>query len=280
MDILSRWFADLIIFIGHQARNFWDNLVILNFSWIQISIDILLVSFVIYFIIKQLKGTRTVHILTGLSMVFLVFVISKWLNLLTFSWLLDKSFTILLVAIPVIFQQELRAALEKLGNTKPFLKQQARELDQMVSDTVDACYSLAKKREGALIVFQQSVPLKEFIETGIIMDAKISKELLMSIFNHQTPLHDGAVIVLDQKIAAASCILPNTIKSEESGFGTRHKAALGLSENTDALIVVISEERGTVSFVLNGNMEKNILPARLHSLLLHNLNTQKHKKKK
>jgi diadenylate cyclase len=280
MDIFSRWFADLIILIGHQARNFWDNLVFLNFSWIQISLDILLVAAVIYFIIKQLKGTRTVHILTGLSIVFFVFVISRSLNLLTFSWLLEKAFTILLVAIPVIFQQELRAALEKLGHTKPFLKQQARELDQIVGDIVEACYNLAKKREGALIVFQQSVPLKEFIETGIYLDARISKELILSIFNRQTPLHDGAVIVLEQKIAAASCILPNTIKSEESGFGTRHKAALGLSENTDALIVVISEERGTVSFVLNGNMEKNILPARLHSLLLHNLNPQKHKKKK
>ncbi len=278
MEYFSRWLAGIILGIGEQTRAFWDNLSILNFSWIQIFLDIALVTLVFYFIIKQLKGTRTVHIITGLSIVVLLFFVSRVLNLLAFGWLLEKFFTILLVAIPVIFQQELRAALEKIGHTKPFLKMQARELDRMVTDLVDACYFLAKKREGALIVFQQSVPLKEFVETGVSLDARISKELLVSIFNHQTPLHDGAVIIAGQKIAAASCLLPHTLQNEESGFGTRHKAALGLSETTDAVIVVISEERGTVSFVHKGSMEKNLLPARLHFLLMHNLNPQKNKK--
>lgn len=278
MDIFSRWIAEIILGIGRQTHTFWDNLSILNFSWIQIFLDILLVAVVFYFIIKQLKGTRTVHVVTGLSIVVLLFFISKQLNLLAFGWLLEKFFTILLVAIPVIFQQELRTALEKLGHTKPFLKQQARELDLMVTDFVDACYFLAKKREGALIVFQQTVPLKEFIETGVPLDAKISKQLMISIFNHQTPLHDGAIIVIGQKIAAASCLLPHAVNADDPGFGTRHKAALGLSQATDALIVVISEERGTVSFVHNGSFEKNILPARLHYLLMHSLNPQKVKK--
>lgn len=278
MEIISRWLAELIMFVGQQTHNFWDNLTILNFSWGQILFDILLVAIVFYFILKQLKGTRTVHIITGLSIVALVYFLSISLQLLTFSWLLEKLLTMLLIAIPVIFQQELRAALEKLGHTKPFLKQQARELDKLINGTVDACYALAKKREGALIVFQQTVPLKEFIETGVALNANISMELLLSIFNHQTPLHDGAVIVVDQKIAAASCLLPHTFSTEESGFGTRHKAALGLSETTDACIVVISEERGSVSFVEKGNMEKNILPARLHFLLTHHLGHQKNKK--
>ncbi len=278
MEIISRWLAELIMFVGQQTHNFWDNLTILNFSWGQILFDILLVSIIFYFILKQLKGTRTVHIITGLSIVAVVYFLSRSLQLLTFSWLLEKLLTMLLIAIPVIFQQELRAALEKLGHTKPFLKQQAHELDQMINGTVDACSALAKKREGALIVFQQTVPLKEFIETGVALNANISRELLLSIFNHQAPLHDGAVIVIDQKIAAASCLLPHSFSTEESGLGTRHKAALGLSETTDACIIVISEERGTVSFVEKGNMEKNILPARLHFLLTHHLKHQKNKK--
>lgn len=279
MEVLSRWLADLIIFIGRQVHSFWDNLLILNFSWLQIGLDIALVAIVFYLIFKQLKGTRTVHMLIGLLVLVLFFWISKALQLITFGWLLEKAFTVLLVAIPVLFQPELRSALEKLGHTKPFLKQQAKDLDKMIGDIVESCFALAKKREGALVVIQQAVPLKEYIETGTPLNADISKELILSIFNHQTPLHDGAVIMVDRKIVAASCLLPHTFNVDETGVGTRHKAAIGLSQNTDALIIVVSEERGTISFANQGAIEKNILPARLHFLLTQHLKPHKPKHK-
>ncbi len=282
MEYLSRLIAELIIFIGRQTHSFWENLQILNFSLPQIMLDIALVAVVFYFIFSQLKGSRTVHILTGLSILAAAYFISKLLQLVTFGWMLEKFFTVVLVAIPVIFQQELRSGLERLGHTKPFLKQQAKEIDTMINDLVESSYILAKKREGALIAIEQTVPLKEFIDTGKQLNAQVSKEIIQSIFNHQAPLHDGAVIIRRNLIAAASCVLPHTATAGEMGNGTggtRHKAALGLSESTDALIIVVSEERGIVSFANKGNIERNILPARLHSLLMHSLKTQKHKVK-
>lgn len=277
MNIIGSWIAQFILLTGHQAQAFWNNLVLLNFSYQQIIIDILLVAVFFYFIFSLLKGSRAVHILIGLVIIAIIFFLSKTLQLVTLSWLLDRFFTVALVAIPVIFQQELRMGLERLGHTKFFLNQQARSIDRMIANIVDACAILAQTNQGALIVIRHTVPLKEYADTGIPLNAKVSKELLLSIFNPRSPLHDGAVIIENEAIQAASCLLPHSFKSNAAMMGTRHKAALGLAESTDAGIIVVSEEQGAISFAHRGSLEKSISVGRLQTVLREMLKPAKRK---
>lgn len=280
MDVISRWIADFILLIGHQTQIFWENLVLLNFSWPQIVLDILLVAIIFYYTFALIKGSRAVHVLIGLCIILAIYLFSKTLQLVALSWLLDKLFTVVLIAIPIIFQRELRMGLERLGHTKLFLRQKARQIDRMIMNIVNACESMSKDKIGALIVVQNTTPLKEYIDTGISIGAKVSKELLISIFFPKLPLHDGAVIIADEKIQAASCILPNSLETSNHDMGTRHKAALGLSENTDAGIVVVSEERGTISYAIDGRIERNITPQRLLILLTELLHPSKQSRKR
>ena len=252
--------------------------MLLNFSWPQILLDILLVSILFYMILLLIRGSRAVHVLIGLSIIGFIYFLSKALQLVALGWLLDRILTVVLVAIPIIFQKELRMGLERLGHTKIFLNQKKLQINRMILNIVDACDSMAKDKIGALIVIQHTTPLKEFIDTGIEIQAKVSSELLLSIFKPKSSLHDGAIIIGSERIAAASCILPHSFEHAASGMGTRHKAALGLSENTDASIVVVSEEKGTISFAKNGKMEKNISAAHLQSLLHGAMETPKQKK--
>jgi diadenylate cyclase len=280
MDIFSRWLADAVLFIGRQAQGFWENLILLNFSPGQVVIDILLVSILFYYIFVLLKGTRAVNILFGLIIVGFVFALSKALQLVTLGWLLDRFLTVILVAIPVIFQQELRMALERIGHTKIPTSQKERELTAMINNLVESCDYMGKQKIGALIVLENSVPLKEYVDTGIPLNSKISKELILSIFMNRSPLHDGAVVIRDGLLAAASCVLPHSFKTYNQTLGTRHKAALGLSENTDAKIIVVSEEKGTISFAQNGHLEQNISLSRLQAMLTDFLKPPRHHKKK
>jgi diadenylate cyclase len=278
METLSRWTADLILLVGHQARTLWENLTILNFSWQQVALDIVLVAVLLYFLLVLIRGTRAVHILTGLIVIALIYWLSRAMQLVTLGWLMDKFLTVILVAIPVIFQQEMRMALERLGHTNLFVKQKERQLDRMISFITDACATMARAKTGALVVIQNSVPLKEYVDTGIALDAEITSELLLSIFNHDSPLHDGAVIIRNGRLAAAACLLPHTSVTDGPLMGTRHKAGLGLSEATDAAVIILSEERGTISFAHHGEMAKNIpienLKARLDAIL----NPARHRK--
>ena len=280
MDIVSKWLAEFILFIGHQTQGFWDNLTLLNFSPVQVIIDILLVSILFYYLFALLKGSRAVNILIGLVIVGFVFAMSKVLQLVTLGWLLDRFLTVILVAIPVIFQQELRMALEKLGHTKIQLSQKEKEMTAIINHLVESCDYMSKQKIGALIVLENSVPLKEYIDTGIPMNSKISKELILSIFMNRSPLHDGAVIIREGLVAAASCVLPHSFKTYSQVSGTRHKAALGLSEISDAKIIVVSEEKGTISFAQNGHLEQNLSLTRLQILLTDFLKPQRHHKKK
>jgi len=278
MDILSRWTADLILLIGHQARLFWENLTILNFSWQQVALDIFLVAVLFYFLLVLIKGTRAVHIITGLVVIALIYWISRAMQLVTLGWLLDKFLTIILVAIPVIFQQELRMALERLGHTNLLAKQNERQMDRMISRIVESCGIMAQAKTGALIVIQDSIPLIEYINTGIALDSEVTKELLLSIFNHDSPLHDGAVIIRKGRVAAAACLLPHSSVTDGPLMGTRHKAGLGLSESTDAAVIVLSEERGTISFAHKGEMIKNISVEKLREYLTETFNPVRRKK--
>lgn len=267
MDPLSKAISEIILVIGQNVQTFKENIILLNFSLPQIILDIALVSIVFYLIFSLIKGSRAVHILLGMSILGLTYLISKAMQLVALGWLLDRFMTMLLIAIPIIFQKELRTGLERLGQTKIFQLHKSHRIDLMIEAVVEASEYMAGKNIGALIVIQQKNPLKEYIENGIIVDAVVSKELLLSIFKPKMPLHDGAVIIANERVAAASCVLPHSTETKLYGLGTRHKAAVGLSENSDALIIVVSEEKGIISFAHDGKLERNISAEKLQNIL-------------
>ncbi len=279
MEFLSNIIAAEITQIVNLTGEFWRNLVYANVAPWQAVLDVVIVAAILYYIFSLLRGSRAVSILLGLIMISLVFLFSKTLNLLTVGWILDRFFTVLLVSIPIIFQQELRMALERLGNTKFLSSEKEVALDNLASAIVESCEFLVKNKEGGLIVFQHDIPLKEYIENGVKIDSVVNKELLISIFHGKGPLHDGAVIIVDGRVAAAACILPTSFDNKDKNLGTRHKAAIGLTDHTDASVVVVSEERGAISFVKNGRLEKNIDLARLQQLLKIVLSPKTKKKK-
>lgn len=267
IQAINNSFAQIILWLSGAAGNLWENINVYQYSPLQIALDILLVAVLFYWILMFIKGSRASNILLGVIVLVIVFAISKWLKLLAVGWLLDRLLTVILVAIPIIFQQELRRGLEKLGKTKFFLAQEAKEIDFIRSEIISACFEMSQKRVGCLVVFRGEVNLKEYVDTGVDLYSRISKELLLSIFSHESPLHDGAAIIDQNRIVAAGCILPHSFKEYGHKFGTRHKAALGLSETTDAKILVVSEQRGTVSYVYNGNIEEDITQERAQNIL-------------
>ena len=275
MEFIGNLIAGFIEAVSNAASNFWQNLNVSQYSFFQIAVDIFLVAILFYWLIQLIRGSRAQNIVIGLVGVTAVFAISRTLNLLALGWLLDRLLTVILVAIPIIFQQELRRGLEKLGKTKFFLANEAKEIDIVCSAIIEACAEMAKQMRGALIVLRGEVSLKEYVDTGVVLHAKISKELLLAVFSPQSPLHDGAVIIDQNKIIAAGCVLPHSFKDYGHNFGTRHKAALGLSEATDAKIFVISEQRGAVACAAEGELEENISPARMQEILTAFFNAKK-----
>lgn len=280
MDFINKTIADFILFITNEAGTFWENLTLLQFSWPQVIIDILLVSIVFYYIFVLLKGSRAFHILIGLSILAFVFLMSKAFQLFATGWLLDRFLTLILVAIPIIFQQELRRGLEKLGQTRLFSHSEIKAADILISNLVETSVIMAQEKTGALIVIKKDVSLADYAETGVPIHGKVSKELLLSIFSKKSPLHDGAVIIEGELISCAACVLPHSYKQTDRTLGTRHKAAIGLAENTDAHIIVISEEKGTISYAYHNKFEKNINPEKLQANLKYFYEDLNSKKKK
>lgn len=277
---MSNLFTEFLSTVSKVASDFGENIRLLNLSLWQIGLDILLVAILMYFIFVLLKASRAVYILIGLSVLALLYVLSKWLNLLSLRWILDQFLTVIIVAIPIIFQQELRQGLEKIGHTKLFTSKQLQEVDLLISNIINAVTELAHQRKGALIVFQQEIPLKEYTDSGYKLNAYTSQELLMTIFEPKTPLHDGAVIIKEAEILAAGCTLPHSFKKYDIQLGTRHKSALALSDITDAKIIVVSEERGTVSVVEGGRIRQNVTAEFLEQWMAQFLKNKKIKKYK
>ena len=243
------------------------------FSNIQLAdiIDILLVAVVFYLLFFLAQGTAAVQLLRGMVLVVLAaFFVSQLLPFKGFGWLIRNSIPALLISIPVIFQPELRRGLERLGRAGSlFLRRQEEEaVERMVDEVSRAVHRMAGQRHGALIVFERETGLQEFVETGVLIDAEIKAELLRTIFHPNTALHDKAVIVRAGRIAAANCMLPTTHNSQYSGLGTRHRAAIGLTEESDALVVVVSEETGIVSVAYNGRMVRRLDTNPLRSMML------------
>ena len=232
-------------------------------------IDILLVATLIYYLLYLLKGTRSARIAFGIVMLILLYFIADRFQLQTMAWLLQNFLTYIVIAIIVIFQADIRKALATFGRN-PFLDffRIGEKGAGYLVELQRAVNFLAQRNIGALIVIERELELKNLIETGIQIDAQIKSDLLVSIFNTRSPLHDGAVILSGGRIASAGAILPLSARADISKeYGTRHRAALGLSEETDAVIIVVSEEQGSVSLAFDGKLVKFDTPLELEKRL-------------
>ncbi len=221
-------------------------------------LDVVLVSLIFYGLLRLFRGTRAVQLLRGIVVIVLAAaVVSQTVQLTAFNWLLRNSTNVLLVALPVIFQPELRRALERVGRSTPFLNRHAEDtsVQRLISHVVKGVEQMAQRRHGALIVFEGATGLGEVTDSGIVLNAEVTAELLTTIFFPNTALHDGAVVVQGDHIYAAGCVLPLSQRElADNQMGTRHRAAIGVTEESDALSVVVSEETGTVSVARNGRI--------------------------
>lgn len=235
-------------------------------------LDVLLVTLVLYNLLQLVRGTRAVQMLIGIAVLVLFYYAAGDLDLPALEATLEKFFLILPLAIIVLFQHEIRRALATFGSTSLWNFGSRRKIAGTFQAVTMAATTLAERKVGALIVIERLEGLRNYIENGIEVDAVVSLDLLISLFTPETPTHDGAVIIQGDRIAAATCFLPLTRNSELSTeLGTRHRAALGISEETDALAVVVSEETGAISIAFSGEMIRNLesrdLRNRLHQLL-------------
>jgi len=237
-------------------------------------LDILIVAYIFYRILLVIKGTRTIQIVVGLIVLVAITIISRdVLHLRTLWWLMSKFWLAAVVILSVVFQSEIRYALAKIGS-KLFFKD-VKVKSNFLAEISDAAIEMSKIRMGALIVIEKEMGLKNYTETGTQIDAKITHELLLSIFNTKAPIHDGAVIIKDERIEAAGCVLPISTEIEVKHLGTRHRAGIGLSSLTDAIVIVVSEETGKISICLDGKIERTDSEKLLETLT--NLYTQKAK---
>ncbi len=252
----------------------WEQLVsiILQFGWRDV-LDIALIAFVFYKLIILIRGTRAVQLLKGLTLLLIITLVVRQLGLTAIDWLLRQMMTIGLIAIPIVFQPELRRGLEQLGRGKIFLRSSylygEKDIKETIEEIIKGIQVLVKNRIGALIVLERETGINELIETGIRIDGYVSAEILINIFMPRTPLHDGAVIMRGNRVMAAGCYLPLTENPHLSKeLGTRHRSAIGVSEQTDALAIVVSEETGAVSLASNGKLTRYLDNQTLEKMLL------------
>ena len=236
-------------------------------------LDIAIVAILIYKIISMVRGTRAEQLLKGIALLLILNVLCRLLRLTTVTWILDQVQTLLLIAIPVVFQPELRKFLEQLGNSTliPGNRKNREEeaVEHIVNELVPFLMESGRTHTGALVALQQEVGLNEYVDTGIKIDGVLSQQLLSNIFIINTPLHDGAVIVKDDTILAASCYLPLSEKKTISkSLGTRHRAGIGLSEVSDAIVCIVSEETGAVSIAEHGELHYNLTETQLRHMLM------------
>ncbi len=251
-------------------------------------VDVVIVGYVIYKGIKLISETRAEQLIKGIVILVVVTQLSEWLQLNTISFILKNTMQVGVVALLVVFQPELRRALEQMGRSKfgnIFNFEEMGDSEDAISDAIEeiasAVETLSDNRIGALIVIERDTKIGDIIRTGVTLDSLISAELLVNIFVPNTPLHDGAVIVRGNKIMAAACFLPlteNAYLSKE--LGTRHRAAIGISENSDSVAVVVSEETGKISVALEGDLTRNLTVETLKKALIKTLKINRHERRK
>lgn len=252
------------------AKNFIENII----SSIAITdiLDIAIVTFIVYKIIGFIRETRAEQLAKGLLFLVAVMLLSKSMHLYTLHWMLSSIMTVGLIAVVVIFQPELRRALEHLGRSKitsVLSEVDKEEAKHMINQMVEAVSSMSASRTGALIVIEQEISLNDIVETGTVIDAAISEQMLGNIFYEGAPLHDGALIIRGDRLYAAGCVLPLTQnKTLNKELGTRHRAGIGITENSDALVIIVSEETGIISVAQNGKLTRFLDTKKIEKMLL------------
>lgn len=236
-------------------------------------IDILIVAFAFYKLLMLIRETRAEQLTKGIVVLFVFTKISEWLELYTVYWILEKTMTVGVLAILIVFQPELRRALEYIGRSRFFTKSlveiQDEDIAKAIEEIVEAAASLSRQKIGALIVIERETGLNEIVETGTLINGKVSSGLLINIFIPNTPLHDGAVIIKGDTVKAAGCFLPLTDNmSLSKELGTRHRAALGISEKSDCLAIVVSEETGAISIAEKGTLARYLDVKTLRQILI------------
>ena len=237
----------------------------LTITWVDI-IEILIISFLFYHILLWIKSTRAWNLFKGIMVILIFVVIAAFFQMSTILWIAENTFNVGLIALVVIFQPELRKALENLGDKNiinKLLNMSKAEVKKFSDHTIDelikAVYAMGKVKTGALIVIEDEILLNEYIRTGIDVDAVVSSQLLINIFEKNTPLHDGAIILRGDRVVSATCYLPlSDSLSLSKELGTRHRAAVGISEVSDSLTIIVSEETGNVSIALRGQIYRNV----------------------
>jgi uncharacterized protein (TIGR00159 family) len=252
-----------------------------NFRWFLDLLDILLVAFIIYRIILLIKGTRAVQMLVGLAVLLIIYVASQIGGLYTLNWILDNFLSSIILVIVVLFQHDIRRALIHVGRNPFFADLSLPEETRVIDEICKACVALSHKNLGALIVIERETGINDFIEVGTELDAKPSSDLILAIFHHASPIHDGAVIIQRGRITRAGCLLPLTQNPDiDPRFGTRHRAAIGLTELVDAVVIVVSEETGKVSVVVGGKITRELEVATLKKVLKRLLEPRRPRSKK
>ena len=241
----------------------------LRFLNLRTILEIIILWIAIYRILISLKGTRGVYIIKGIIVLIVSYFVFQKLGLTVLSWLLSNFFAFYLIIIVVIFQPELREALMRLGQRHIFYKGLGKEeIEKILRELVSAVSILSRKKIGALIAVKREMGLKDFIESGVVVNADLTSELLQNIFHPLAPLHDGGVIIEGSKIVAASCLFPHSESLNlERGLGMRHRSGIGLSEHSDALVIIVSEENGHISLAINGQLTGNLTSEDLFTIL-------------
>ncbi|NCO84466.1 MAG: TIGR00159 family protein [Nitrospirae bacterium CG_4_10_14_3_um_filter_44_29] len=241
-------------------------------------LDIILVSLLLYRLLLFIKGTRAVQMLIGIGVLMLASLLLGYTGLYTMDWIIQSFWAQIVIALIVLFQPEIRRALARMGKT-PFLQSftSAEELKSL-EEILKASVALANRKIGALIVIERETSLNEFVEIGTSLDARVTREILLSIFHPSSPIHDGAVVIKGNRIVAAGCFLPIMLSSEiDKAMGTRHRAGLGLTEETDAVAIIVSEETGNISMAVGGKLETHIDMGTLRDILTDMFTSKKSK---
>jgi diadenylate cyclase len=231
-------------------------------------IDVCIIAFIIYHILLLIRGTRAAQMLTGILIVVAAFLLSSIVPLTTLNWAMNKFYSSFIIILIILFQDDIRHVLSRMGKKSFIPGADSLSSGQILDEITRASASLATKRIGALIVLERNIILSRYVEIGTLLDARVSKELMMSIFHPSSPIHDGAAIIQRGRISAAGCFLPLT-KDEnlDPNWGTRHRAAIGISQETDAVVVLISEEGASISLVVDGRISRKMDPKDLRKSL-------------
>ena len=256
------------------------NAIIANFQTFKIVdlLDIIIIAFLIYQLLGIINRTRAGQLAKGALLVMVVYLVANTLNMRTVTWLLNSLLQVGLLTLVVLFQPEIRRLIDQLGSSRwrsfnPFARtQQVSAIENAIAQTVLACTEMSKTRTGVLIVFEREMALDDIARTGTIVDARVSSELLKNIFFVKAAMHDGAVIMRDGRLLAGGCMLPLSKNVNLSrDLGMRHRAGIGMSENSDAVVVIVSEETGTISVAIGGLLKRHLMPETLEKLLINEL---------